>query len=345
MTIIEALAKIKAKSYSKGMTKREKIFLGVIIALSVIVVFGGGFGLASFLRSTQESSVQNGPGEIAGESDTPKPSIGFDASAEPQILVPEGLEKAKVKKVIDGDTVELEDGRTVRFIGIDTPETKHPSKGVECYGKEASEANRTLLEGKEVMLEKDVSETDRYQRLLRYVYVEDMMVNEYLVLQGFAFSSSYPPDVKHQERFVQAQKEAFEKERGLWRACKVSGDRTSVLGYATETSSAPLPIASATLNNQDPINNNQIITNNQSSNNQTIISVPKNSASTQTTSTATTKKEGCVIKGNISSGGKIYHVPGCNSYEKTGIDESAGERWFCSEDEAVAAGWRKAKNC
>ena len=54
----------------------------------------------------------------------------------------------------------------------------------------------------------------------------------------------------------------------------------------------------------------------------------------------------CLIKGNISSSGeKIYHLPGCGSYAKTGIDTGAGERWFCSETEAVQAGWRKAKNC
>lgn len=54
---------------------------------------------------------------------------------------------------------------------------------------------------------------------------------------------------------------------------------------------------------------------------------------------------GCVIKGNISSNGKIYHLPGCGSYDKTVINESAGEKWFCTEAEAVSAGWRKAKNC
>ena len=63
------------------------------------------------------------------------------------------------------------------------------------------------------------------------------------------------------------------------------------------------------------------------------------------TASTPTQQTSCNIKGNISSGGKIYHLPGCSSYDKTVIDESAGEHWFCSEDEAVTAGWRKALNC
>ena len=64
------------------------------------------------------------------------------------------------------------------------------------------------------------------------------------------------------------------------------------------------------------------------------------------TSQSTSQPEGCNIKGNInSSGDKIFHLPGCGSYERTKIDESNDEHWFCTEDEAVQAGWRKAKNC
>ena len=89
--------------------------------------------------------------------------------------------KAKIVRVIDGDTIKLETGEVVRYIGIDTPETVHPSKPVQCYGKEASDKNREFVEGKEVKLEKDISETDKYNRLLRYVWLGDTLVNEYLV--------------------------------------------------------------------------------------------------------------------------------------------------------------------
>jgi len=104
----------------------------------------------------------------------------------------------------------------VRYIGIDTPENVHPSKQVQCYGKEASEKNTELVEGKVVELEKDVSERDKYGRLLRYIWLGDMLINEILVREGYAQSSSYPPDVKYQDRFVAAQSVARSEQKGLW---------------------------------------------------------------------------------------------------------------------------------
>lgn len=124
-----------------------------------------------------------------------------------------------VTRVIDGDTIQLENGKTVRYIGIDTPETKDPRKSLQCFGKEALGKNKELIEGKRVRLEKDVSETDKYGRLLRYVYVGDIFVNDYLVRQGYANASTFPPDVKYQEMFIQAQQEARENKRGLWTSC------------------------------------------------------------------------------------------------------------------------------
>ena len=122
----------------------------------------------------------------------------------------------KVVKVIDGDTIELENGQKVRYIGVNTPETVDPRKSIECYGKEASNKNKELVEGKFVRLEKDVSETDRYGRLLRYIWINDTFVNEYLVREGYAQVSTYPPDVKYEERFLDAQRIAVNEERGLW---------------------------------------------------------------------------------------------------------------------------------
>ena len=133
-----------------------------------------------------------------------------------------------VTKVIDGDTIEIEGGKRVRYIGIDTPETVHPSKPVECYGKEASNKNLELVLNKRVKLEKDVSETDKYGRLLRYVYIGDIFVNDYLVREGFAKASTYPPDVKHNEKFLQSQKFAIDNDKGLWSsACEVSSSTPS----------------------------------------------------------------------------------------------------------------------
>jgi len=129
--------------------------------------------------------------------------------------------KAKAIRVIDGDTIELETGQRVRYIGIDTPETVHPSKPVQCYGQEASAKNKELVEGKEIYLEKDVSETDKFGRLLRYIWLGDLLINEYLVREGYAFSTTYSPDVKYQHLFLEAERKARQEEKGLWgSACK-----------------------------------------------------------------------------------------------------------------------------
>lgn len=122
----------------------------------------------------------------------------------------------KVVNVVDGDTIKIETGETVRYIGIDTPETVHPDKPVQCYGKEASDKNTALVERKVVELEKDISEKDKYGRLLRYIWLNDVLINEVLVREGYAQSSTYPPDVKYQNRFVEAQRFAREEQKGLW---------------------------------------------------------------------------------------------------------------------------------
>jgi len=137
------------------------------------------------------------------------------------------FQKTRVTKVIDGDTIEIESGEHVRYIGVDTPETVHPKKSVQCFGKEASNKNKALVEGKEIYLEKDVSDKDRYQRLLRYIYLpnpdlpnEVIFVNEYLIEQGYGKVITYPPDVKYHQLFVQAQRTAQDEANGLWGKCK-----------------------------------------------------------------------------------------------------------------------------
>jgi len=156
-------------------------------------------------------------------------------------------QKATVVRVIDGDTIELEGGSRLRYIGIDTPETLDPNRSDGCFGKEASQRNKELVEGREVLLEKDVSETDRFGRLLRYVYLGDEMVNETLVREGYAKASSYPPDVKYQERFRQAEQEARQQQIGLWgEACLPQPTPTPVFTpFPT-----PLPTVPDTLKNQ-----------------------------------------------------------------------------------------------
>lgn len=126
---------------------------------------------------------------------------------------------AKVTRVVDGDTVEITGGIRVRYIGMNAPESVASGKPVGCFGKEASDKNKELVQGKEVRLEKDVSETDKYGRLLRYVYVGDVFVNDELVREGYARVSTYPPDVKYQNQFLESEKYARENNLGLWGKC------------------------------------------------------------------------------------------------------------------------------
>ena len=129
-------------------------------------------------------------------------------------------EIATVRYVIDGDTIELTDGRRVRYIGIDAPEVAHGDTKEECFGGQAQEENRKKVYGRKVRLEKDNSETDSYGRLLRYVFVDDAFVNEQLVSGGFARVWSVAPDEKYRDQLFAVQQEARASNRGLWRACR-----------------------------------------------------------------------------------------------------------------------------
>jgi len=267
---------------------KEKFFLSTGICLLLLASFV--FGRLSVSKKNNSFSqrtltavpVPTAPSELAAEISTSASVSGT----------------FRVTRVIDGDTIEIEGGEHVRYIGIDAPETVDPRKEVQCFGIEASKKNKEFVEGKTVRLEKDITDRDKYGRLLRYVWVDSpsagseqaLFVNLELVKQGFATSDSYPPDIKYQKEFLEAEKEAREVKRGLWEACVAS--------------------ITPTVQVQEP------------------------------------SKSQCNIKGNISaSGEKIYHLPECGSYAKTQIDEKRGERWFCSEEEALEAGWRKALNC
>ena len=122
----------------------------------------------------------------------------------------------KCTRVIDGDTIVLNNGEIVRLIGVDTPETKHPRKPVEYYGKEASAFTKKMVEGKEVRLEYDWQERDKYGRLLAYVYLMDgTFLNEEIVRQGYGYAYTKFP-FKYLELFRKYEQEARENKRGLW---------------------------------------------------------------------------------------------------------------------------------
>lgn len=159
--------------------------------------------------STQESVSQP---PAPGEQPVKTPLLASEPDEQVKVLV-------QVTRVVDGDTIVVNyngEEERVRLIGIDTPETVHPSRGEEPYGREASNFTKTGLEGKQVGLEFDVQERDRYGRLLAYVWLNNQLFNENLVRDGYAKVSTYPPNVKYVDVFTAAQKEAREANRGLW---------------------------------------------------------------------------------------------------------------------------------
>lgn len=124
-----------------------------------------------------------------------------------------------VTQVIDGDTIKVDlNGEiyNVRYIGIDCPETVNPNVSPEKYGQEATDFNTELVKGQTVRLEKDKTDKDRYDRLLRYVWVGDILVNAQLVAFGWAESTPYPPDTKYQQIFNDLEKQAKELKLGMW---------------------------------------------------------------------------------------------------------------------------------
>ena len=129
-------------------------------------------------------------------------------------------ERGRVTRIVDGDTIVVRD-ESVRLIGIDTPETKKPNTPVQCFGKAATAETTRLLDGRRVRLEFDVERRDRYGRLLAYVYrrSDGMFVNAELVRRGFATAATFPPNVRHADRFRGLQRQARADGRGLWRAC------------------------------------------------------------------------------------------------------------------------------
>lgn len=149
------------------------------------------------------------------------------------------LEKVLVTHVVDGDTIDVKfsDGRTerVRFIGVNAPES---TKEVEPYGVQATLFTEENLLDKYIFLEKDVSERDKYGRLLRYIWLEppaklneaeirQKLFNAIMLLQGYAQVATFPPDVKYVDYFTKFQKEAREKNEGLWSIVSLEQESTN----------------------------------------------------------------------------------------------------------------------
>jgi micrococcal nuclease len=189
------------KRYFSGKKKKEKLKKYLIsIGALVLLLIGNTFLF-----------VEEGPVE---DVFTPTEEIIFES--------PNIHGRFFVTRVVDGDTIKVlidGDEESVRLIGVDTPETVHPNKPVECFGKEASAYVKKELEGTYIGLEEDSSQgdVDGYDRLLRYIFTEDgMNFNEILVFEGYAYEYTYDTPYMYQEEFKKAQEQAQLHERGLW---------------------------------------------------------------------------------------------------------------------------------
>lgn len=172
----------------------------------LLIISGLTFALAAcagFDRPTESGAA------IAPPSPTPLPAVA-----------PEG-ERARITYVFDGDTVEVElDGRVyrLRYIGVDSPEREEP------FYQEAFDFNRNMVEDQTVILVRDVSETDQYGRLLRYVYLLDgTFVNGEMIRNGMARLVTFPPDVDQTEYLRQLQEDAEESGSGMWSRPDLTG--------------------------------------------------------------------------------------------------------------------------
>jgi len=202
-----------------------------------------------------------------------------------------------VNRVIDGDTIVIEDDIEIRLIGVDAPEQG------ECFYQEATDALTELIEGKNIYIKKDVSGKDNFGRLLRYIFVanensfvDNLFVNKYLIEKGYAGLMPATQDKEYRGILEYARNQARLQNIGIWSVCEREQESENTHPLEAD---------------DQPIDSN------------------------------------CVIKGNISKDGygKTYFIVGCANYKRTKIDFSKGEAYFCTEEEAEAAGFTKAASC
>jgi micrococcal nuclease len=211
--------------------------------------------------------------------------------------------RAELVSVIDGDTIKVKNEETgtknVRLIGLDAPELE------ACFGQEAKQATEKMLKDKVIRLDKDISETDIYDRLLRYLIVEpkdekedNILFNEYLIRQGLAFYYPSSPNNRFRELLMGAEKEARDAKRGMWGACDYLAEREAENSKRRDKEATP-PSPDCVI-------------------------------------------KGNISEKGF---GKIYFIPGCDNYNNAVVDLSKGEKYFCTAKEAEKAGFQKAANC
>lgn len=205
---------IRDPFYRDGEGRQAWLKYLVVLAVTISLL-AGCEGLGVYANSSEEEAESTPSSNTTAEETTAKTTAnqGIDESRYNAT--------ATVTRVVEGDTVDISpavQGITrVRFIGVDTPEIEDPICGNQPYGDEASTYTKSRLENQEVGLEFDVQKTDRYDRLLAYVYpTDDEMFNETLLKEGYAQLATFRPNVKYEERLSAAQEVARAAGRGLW---------------------------------------------------------------------------------------------------------------------------------
>lgn len=301
----------KKQSKIKLLNYKQRVDFGLIamVLVSALWMLMLPEGKPLFVRDNeQENSAQEKERETKTPEEKPKIESGV---VDESLLANEDIRKSptyQVLRVTDGDTIHINyNGKDekVRFIGLDTPETKDPRKPIQCFGREATAKMTELAENKNIRLEFDKTqgERDKYGRLLAFVYNEDSKNLAYeMIRQGYGNEYTYNSNpYKYQNEFKEAARKAREENKGLWAENTCAGDATKPADTpAPQPQPAPAPTAPAPQPQQS--------------------------------------QEACVIKGNVSKNGKIYHMPGQKYYNKTNP-----EVMFCSEVEAQNAGFRRSK--
>lgn len=202
---------------------RRRVLLGGVAVLIGVMAIGS---LQPEDPSTRTAAVATATPTTQIDSTATPTSTGDIIPGPKATFGPTGpTTEATVVRVVDGDTIVVAYGGEqykVRYIGMDAPETKDPNSSIEFMGPQATTANTALVDGKTVYLEKDVSEVDRYDRLLRYVWLTDgtawTLVNLELVRQGVAIAKSYPPDIRYDDLYRAADTDAQLSGLGLYGA-------------------------------------------------------------------------------------------------------------------------------
>lgn len=318
LTIIAAVWFIWAKT---SWSKSKRIWATVAVVMAAMWIVSLGAGRKADVANAPEArnAVTQAP---SGVEAPPAQAPAAKEAAKVTETVPAADDLYTVVGVTDGDTIKADMNgsiETIRLIGMDTPETVDPRKPVQCFGKESSDKAREMLGGKQVRLEADPTqgERDAYDRLLRYVILEDgTSFDEWMIAEGYAHEYTYQSKpYKYQTEYQAAEKSAREGKKGLWADDTCKGDTVSAAVTAAATAAVGSALTADTTKASTTVSN----------------------GSTTTTSSAgsMTSTSGGVVK-KSSSG--ICHAPGTTYYNQTKSYIA-----FDSLDACLASGGRLPK--